>query len=173
MVAVGQQAPDFRAPAFVGDGGEIVELVSEIDAHRAVVLLFAPADFVASCTAEWAAVREAGWHDTQGLAVFGVTGDSLFSHAAYADQYDIPFSIISDLHAGIADQYDLLLEDWEGHRHIPARAAVVIDDDWEIRAVERAEPLAEASPAPVVHATRELEELGFDLSRPEPAYGRF
>ncbi|WP_336326456.1 redoxin domain-containing protein [Halovenus sp. HT40] len=170
MVTVGQQAPDFRAPTFVGDGGEIVELVSEIDAHEAVVLLFSPADFVGPCTAEWAAVREAGWHDTQGLAVLGLTGDSLFSHAAYADQYEIPFPIISDFHAGIADQYDLLLDDWEGHRHIPARATVVIDGDWEIRAVEQADPLAETSPAPVAHATRELDELGFDLTRPETDY---
>jgi peroxiredoxin len=170
MVRVGQQAPDFRAPAFVGEGGEAVELVSEIDANEAVVLLFAPADFVGPCTAEWLAVREAGWQDTQGLAVFGVTGDSLFSHAAYAEQHELPFPIISDFHAGIADQYDLLIGDWEGHQHIPARATVVIDGDWEVRAVEQADPLAEASPAPVEHVTRELDELGFDLTRPEPEY---
>ncbi|MXR50218.1 redoxin domain-containing protein [Halovenus sp. WSH3] len=173
MVEIGQQAPDFRAPAFVGDGGDVVELVAEIDAHEAVVLLFAPADFVGPCTAEWAGVRDAGWDDARGLSVIGLSGDSLFSHAAYADHYDVPLPIVSDFHAGIAEQYDLLLGEWEGHRHIPARATVVIDGDWEIRAVERADPLADASPAPVERATRELDELGFDLPRPEVEYGAF
>ncbi len=170
MVAVGQQAPDFRASAFVGDGGELLELVSEIKQHEAVVLLFAPADFVGPCTAEWLAVQEA-WGDTRGLALIGITGDSLFSHAAYADEYEVPVPLVSDFHAGIADQYDLLLGEWEGHQHIPARATVVIDGDWEVQAVEQADPLAQDSPSPSERATRELDELGFDLPRPDVEYG--
>lgn len=170
MVAVGQQAPDFRASAFVGDGGELLELGSEIKQHETVVLLFAPADFVGPCTAEWLAVREA-WGDTRGLSLIGITGDSLFSHAAYADEYEVPVPLVSDFHAGIADQYNLLLDAWGGHQHIPARATVVIDGDWEVRAVEQADPLAQASPSPSERVTRELDELGFDLSQPEVEYG--
>lgn len=169
MVAVGQQAPDFRAPAFVGDGGDVLELVSEIKNNEAVVIMFAPADFVGPVTAEWLAVQEA-WDDTRGLSLIGLTGDSLFSHAAYADEYDVPLPLVSDFHAGIADQYDLLLSEWEGHQHIPARATVVIDGDWQVRAVERADPLAQDSPAPSERASRELDELGFDLSRPAVEY---
>ena len=78
--------------------------------------------------------------------------------------------LVSDFHAGIADQYDLLLGEWEGHQHIPARATVVVDGDWEVRAVERADPLAQESPAPSERATRALDELGFDLSRPAVEY---
>jgi len=170
MVTTGQKAPDFAAPAVAEGEGRMVELFAEIQAHEAVVLLFFPADFVPACTAELVALGEAGWHTHPEIAVVGLTGDSLFSHAAYAEQYELPFPIISDFHAGIADQYDLLLGDWEGHQHIPARATVVIDGDWEVRAVEQADPLAEASPAPVEHVTRELDELGFDLTRPETAY---
>lgn len=169
MIAVGQQAPDFRAPAFVGDGGDVLELVSEITNNEAVVLLFAPADFVGPVTAEWLAVQEA-WGDTRGLSFFGLTGDSLFSHAAYADEYDVPVPLVSDFHAGIADQYDLLLNEWEGHQHVPARATVVVDGDWEVRAVEQADPLAQDSPAPSARAARELDELGFDLPRPTVEY---
>lgn len=169
MVAVGQQAPDFRAPAFVGDGGDVLELVSEIKNNEAVVIMFAPADFVGPVTAEWLAVQEA-WDDTRGLSLIGLTGDSLFSHAAYADEYNVSLPLVSDFHAGIADQYDLLLSEWEGHQHIPARATVVIDGDWQVRAVERADPLAQDSPAPSERASRELDELGFDLSRPAVEY---
>lgn len=169
MVAVGQQAPDFRAPAFVGDGGDVLELVSEIKHNEAVVVLFAPADFVGPVTAEWLAVQEA-WGETRGLSLVALTGDSLFSHAAYADEYEVPVPMVSDFHAGIADQYDLFLDEWEGHRHIPARATVVIDGDWDVQAVERADPLAQDSPAPSERATRALDDLGFNLSRPAVEY---
>lgn len=170
MVAVGQKAPDFIAPALVGDSGQMVELVAEIDASDGVVLLFAPADFVPACTAEWCAVRDAGWHETANLAVFGLTADSLFSHAAYAGQYEIPFPIVSDFHAGIADQYDLVAEEWEGHRQIPRRAAVVVDGDWEVRALETASPLADESPAPSTRAWTALIEIGFEVAEPTVEY---
>lgn len=170
MVSVGQKAPDFLAPAYADGGGEMLELFTEVDAHEAVILLFAPADFVPTTTAEWRAVAEAGWHTEDRLAVFGLTGDSLFSHAAYADQYDIPFPIISDFHSGIADQYDLLAAEWEGHRQIPQRAAVVIDADWELRARETDVVLAETIPAPAQRASETLTELGIDVTRPEVEY---
>jgi len=167
MVRVGQQAPDFVAPTLFGEQGGMLELFAEIRKHDAVVLLFAPADFVPACTAEFAAVRDAGWHDTPNLAVVGLTGDSLFSHAAYADQHDIPFPLVSDFHANVAQQYDLVLGEWEGHRHIPARATVVIDGDWEVRALERADPLSTDSPAPVEHATESLQDMGINVGQPD------
>lgn len=170
MVTVGQKAPDFIAPALVDDSGRMVELVAEIDASDGVVLLFAPADFVPACTAEWCAVRDAGWHETDGLAVFGLTADSLFSHAAYAEQYDIPFPLVSDFHAGIADQYGLVAEEWEGHRQIPERATVVVDGNWEVRALETADPLADETPPPTVRARSSLTEIGFDVAEPTVEY---
>jgi len=90
-----------------------------------VVLLFVPADFVPACTAEWTAVRDANWNKTPGLAVIGISGDSLFSHAAYANEFDLPFPLVSDFHGGIAETYDLLAEKWEGHSRIGRRATVV------------------------------------------------
>lgn len=173
MVSVGQKAPDFLSPAFDGGSGRMLELVAEIEDHRAVVLLFAPGDFVPACTAEWCALRDAGWHTDSDIAVIGITGDSLFSHAAYAERYELPFPIISDFHAGIADQYDLVAAEWEGHRQIPLRATVVIGGDWEIRALETADPLAHASPAPVTRVHPTLVDLGFDIERPTVEYDAF
>ncbi len=170
MVAVGQKAPDFLAPALVDGAGQAIELFKIIEANEAVVLLFSPADFVPACTAEWLAVRDGGWHDHPKIAVFGLTGDSLFSHANYARRHDILFPIISDFHAGIANQYDLVLDEWEGHRTIPARAVVVIDGDWEVHAIEQAPPLAEASPAPVETAADSLSDLGLDVDTPAVEY---
>jgi peroxiredoxin len=170
MVQTGQKAPDFIKPAVVGGDVQMLELFSELREHSAAVLVFEPADFVPTGTAELRAVRAAGWHDHPDLLVVGVTGDSLYSHFAYANQYDLPFPLVSDFHGGVADSYDLLLADWEGHRDIPGRATVVVDGDWEIRALEQADPLDSRSPPPVERATDALVELGFDVPRPDVQY---
>lgn len=171
MVTVGDSAPDFIATAFDDGEGVTLELFREVQAHDATVLYFYPADFVPECTAELTAVREAGWFDNDDLAVIGLSGDSLFSHAAYTAEYDLDLPLVSDFHGSVAENYDLLAEEWEGHSHIPGRAAVVIGSDWEIRSIEReVEPLAWASPAPVERAHKHLRDLGVDVTRPTVSY---
>lgn len=171
MVDIGQKAPDFRAPAVVDGGGQLFELFTAVSAHEAVVLLFYPADFVPACTAELVAVSEAGWTDVGTLAVVGVSGDSLFSHAAYADRYGLSMTLVSDFHSGVADSYDLLVDEWEGHAHIPARATVVIDSDWNVAAIERAaNPLDHERSAPVERAAESLQTLDVGVETPAVEY---
>jgi peroxiredoxin len=170
MVRTGQKAPDFIRPATVDGDVQLLELFAEVREHGAVVLVFEPADFVPTGTAELRAVRAAGWHDRSNLLVVGVTGDSLYSHVAYAAQHHLPFPLVSDFHGGVADSYDLLLADWEGHSDIPGRATVVVDGDWEVRAVEQADPLDSRSPAPVERVTDTLQELGYPVTRPTVQY---
>jgi peroxiredoxin len=173
MVTPGEKAPDFVAPALVDGEGTAVELFKEIRTHDATVLYFYPADFVPECTAELVAIEEAGWGDGEDLAVVGLSGESLFSHAAYAEQYDLSMPFVSDFHGNVADTYGLLLDEWEGHNHIPARAAVVIDDEWEVLAVERAEdPLEWAKPAPLKRAGDVLQSAGIDVQCPTVEYGK-
>jgi len=139
MVTRGEKAPDFRAP-LVSDGeARMFELFDVIESHTAVVLLFEPADFVPISTARLRAIEEAGWTEEDELAVICLTGDSLFSHAAYADRYDLTMPLVSDFHGGIAKSYGVCVDEWEGHMHIPGRAAFVIDDDWTVRAVQRSD----------------------------------
>lgn len=171
MVSLGEKAPDFIATALVGGEGVELELFKEVQAHEAVVLYVYPADFVPECTAELLAVRGAGWTANDDIAVIGLSGDSLFSHAAYADRYDLDMSLVSDFHARVAETYDLVAEQWEGHTHIPERAVVVVDGDWEVRAVERAsDPLAWEKPAPVERATEALRAVGLDVETPDVTY---
>lgn len=170
MVSVGDKAPDWIAPALVDGRGEYIDLVSRVRTNDAVVLLFAPADFVDPCTAEWVAVSAAGWHRHEDLAVVGLTGDSLFSHRAYVERTSVPFPLVSDFHGAVADQYDLLVEEWEGHREIPARATVVIDGNWNVLACEQAGPLDHASPAPVESAVPVLADCGIEVESPSVEY---
>lgn len=173
MIAPGQKAPDFVAPVYRDGAGEMLDLVTVMEDVAGIVLLFAPADFVGPCTAEFCAVRDAGWAEEADLAVLAATGDSLFSHAAYADRYDIPFPLVSDFHGSIADSYGLALEEWEGHRQIPGRATVVVDGDWTVRAVESADPLAHADPAPAARVTGTVQDLGFDVEPPTVDYEKY
>lgn len=174
MVDVGQTAPDFIAPAVVDGEAELLELFAEIRSRDAIVLVFFPADFVPATTAELCAVNDAGWHGRPDLSVIGLSGDSLFSHAAYADRYGLGFPLVADFHGGIADTYDLLLADWEGHSDIPARATLVLDGDWTVRTIETAdEPLDTVTPAPVERATATLRNMGVQVEKPEVSYGEF
>ena len=171
MIDVGVKAPDFIAPAVSDGTGVELELYRLVEANRAVVVSFAPANFVPTCTAAFAAIRDAGWHDHPDLAVVAATGDSLFSGFAYADRFDLPFPIVSDFHGGVADSYDLLAESWEGHSEIPRRATVVIDGDWTVRAAEATtDALDRPAPAPVENATATLREIGLDIDRPRVEY---
>jgi len=171
VIDVGVKAPDFIAPAVADGTATELALFRLVDGHEAVVLCFAPATFVPTCTAELAAVRDAGWHDRQDLAVAALTGDSLYAGFAYADRFDLPFPVVSDFGGGIADSYDLLAESWEGHSEIPRRATVVIDGDWTVRfAAATADPLDRADPAPVERASETLREVGLDVERPRVDY---
>lgn len=171
MIDVGVKAPDFISPA-VSDGTAVeLELYRLVEHHRAVVLSFAPANFVPTCTAAFAAIRDAAWHAHPDLAVVALTGDSLFAGFAYADRFELPFPIVSDFHGDVADSYDLLASSWEGHSEIPRRATVVLDDDWTVRFAEATtDALDRAAPSPAQNATATLRDLGLDVDRPRVNY---
>lgn len=171
MVEVGQTAPDFIAPAVSQGEAFELELFRLIEDHDAVALLWYPADFVPTCTADLTGVRDAGWHEIPNLAVVGISGDSLFAHAAYADRFDLPIPLVSDFHGSVADSYGLLADAWEAHSRIPRRGAVVVDGDWEVRFVETTtDALEQADPAPVERAAEALGDIGIDVERPTVDY---
>lgn len=171
MVVIGQKAPDFIAPAVVDGEGTMLELFREVQQYETVVLYFAPADFVPECTAELVAVRDADWQYVSGLGVVALSGDSLFSHAAYIDQYDLQFPFVSDFHGGVAESYGLLAEEWEGHKELPQRGAVVIGGDWAVESIATVEnPLDRPAVAPVELAGETLQSLGFDVDQPTVEY---
>ena len=171
MIDVGATAPDFIAPAVTGGTASELALFRLVESHDAVVLCTAPAAFVPTCTAAFAAVRDTGWGDRDDLAVVALTGDSLYAGFAYADRFDLPFPVVSDFRGGVADSYDLLVDSWEGHSDAPRRATVVIDGDWTVRfAAATDDALDRADPAPVQRATEALRAVGVDVDRPRVEY---
>lgn len=170
MLSVGQTAPDFICPGVVDGTGRGYELFSIVDRHEAIVLYFHPGAYVPPCSAELRSIDEAGWGDYDGLAVICLSADGIYALSAYAREYGLPFVFCSDLHAGIADSYDVLLEEWQGMRNVPSRAAYVLDG-WEIVFAEAtADPLEEASPSPLEAGTGVIREIGVDVDRPRVRY---
>lgn len=159
MIDVGRKAPDFSRPG-VAEEIRVYDLRREIDRGRVVLLAFYPADFLAAPTAELRAIEAAGWHAVDGLAVWGLSGDSVFAHAAYADRHGISFPLLSDFHAGVAGAYDVRYDDWEVHGPAPRRAYVLVDADWEVRhAWSTDDTDATSKPSPLASVAESLDAL--------------
>lgn len=92
MPAPGTAAPDF---ALEGSDGQRHELRSY--RGRPVVLFFYPKDNTPGCTQEACDFRDnLARVAASGGAVFGVSRDSLESHARFKDKYQLNFPLLSD-----------------------------------------------------------------------------
>lgn len=91
-VRVGAKAPDFTLPS---EAGGLVSLKDHLG--EPVVLFFYPKDHTLGCTKEVCTFRdnfeEFGKLDAE---VFGISSDSVESHRNFAEQYELPFTLLSD-----------------------------------------------------------------------------
>lgn len=123
----GDPAPDF---AVMDENKNPVKLADL--RGRKIVLLFYPMDFSPVCTQEHCSFGPElpnlrGGADT---AVFGVSCDSPYSHAAYKKQYNIPYPLLSDPTRRMAKAYGM----WAGEEpyNCTKRGTVIIDKDGKI-----------------------------------------
>ena len=136
-VLVGKEAPDFTAPAVMGDN-EIVDefkLSSYLDGSCGW-LFFYPLDFTFVCPSEILA------HDhrlvafeERGVKVVGVSVDSHFTHLAWKNTPvndgglgNIKFPLVADLTKQIARDYDVLVND-----AVSLRGSFLIDKNGVVR----------------------------------------
>lgn len=103
MLNTGSRAPDFSLP---NENGETITLASLI-AEGPLILYFYPADFTPGCTKEACSIRDIhGELVAAGLRVVGVSPQDGESHARFRDQYDLPFSLLSDERKEAIKAYD-------------------------------------------------------------------
>lgn len=158
MIGQGQKGPDFALPGVERGEPDIYELFRAIESDDAVLLWFFPATFLPTATAELAAIRDAGWHDVEGLRVWGISMDSIYAASAYADQYDLPMALLGD-GGSAADYYGVRHEEWEGHYGAPKRAAFLVGADWDVAFAWASEDaFARSDPSPVEEAASALGE---------------
>lgn len=98
MLPLGAAAPPVRALDQAG-----AERTLEEFRGRPVVVFFYPRDGTPGCTAEACAFRDA-WqrYREAGIAVVGISTDSVEAHARFAAEHALPFPLLADPDAAIA-----------------------------------------------------------------------
>jgi len=102
----GDIAPPFE---MLADDGSLV--TSEGLSGRRYVLYFYPKDETPGCTAQACGLRDA-WDALTGLdaEIFGVSKDSVASHAKFRDKYGLRHRLLSDAGHNVADAYGTWVE---------------------------------------------------------------
>jgi peroxiredoxin (alkyl hydroperoxide reductase subunit C) len=156
MSLIGQQAPEWRATAYVG--GEESSVASRDFEGRWYVLYWYPLDFTFVCPTE---IR--GFQDLlqdfedDGVAVIGASTDSFFSHRAwFADRDTFPAEIthpvLADTSHAVSRAFDVLDES-EG---TALRATVIVDDKGIVRSYSVNDTQVGRSPAEVLRTVQAL-----------------
>jgi peroxiredoxin len=119
------------------DGLESVSLEANFG-KKATVLLFFPLAFTGVCTQEFCDVT-AGLESYAGLnaEVLGVSVDSPFAQAAWAQKENISIRLASDLNKEVIKAYDVVIPNLADIGDTAARSAFVIDKDGIIRYSEQ------------------------------------
>ena len=103
-ITIGQPAPDFNLQDQRGDW-------HTLEQHRGqwVALYFYPKDDTPGCTTEACAFRDNIFaFDELNAVILGVSLDDVESHAAFAEKYSLPFSILADTEQQAATAYGVL-----------------------------------------------------------------
>jgi peroxiredoxin Q/BCP len=134
MPAVGKAAPAFTLPAH--PAGKVS--LKDFKGKQAVVLYFYPRDNTPGCTTEACDFRDR-WESLkkQGVAVLGVSTDSVASHEKFAAKFELPFTLLSDADHEVAEKYGVWVEKSNyGKKYMGLqRATFLIDKDGKVAAV--------------------------------------
>jgi len=104
LLKPGDSAPDFSLPDHTG---ALVTLSAELRAGP-VALVFYPRDFSPICTREVCMVRDIHTDLARaGVRVFGVSADSVASHARFRARHGIDFALLADVDHAVIRAYDV------------------------------------------------------------------
>jgi peroxiredoxin len=124
MVDEGETAPSFELPAV--RAGEFERVA--IDEHLGedvVIIAFYPGDFNPACDETSSGIDGLDLFTMQkDITVLAISGDSVFSHRAFADRYDLHIPLLADVRGEVAEKYGVTADD---DRHLCERAVFVVD----------------------------------------------
>ena len=129
MPSLGEMAPDFTLTA--QDKSSVT--LSEMRGGR-VILAFYPAAFTGVCTKEMCTFSDGMTSlNSSGASVLGISVDSPFSNAAFAEANGILFPLLSDVHREAVEAYGVSLGDFviSGYT-VAQRSLFVIEADGSI-----------------------------------------
>jgi peroxiredoxin Q/BCP len=97
---IGQPAPAFSAPSTAGDLS-----LSDFKGKK-LALYFYPKDNTPGCTSQACSIRDSfGMLRDAGIAIVGVSTDTLKSHESFIAGKSLPFPLLSDRHHQIAEAF--------------------------------------------------------------------
>jgi peroxiredoxin Q/BCP len=126
-LSVGMKAPMFALPDQNGDIVDVGALVGK----KALVVYFYPKDFTSGCTMEAHEFRE--MHEEflkNGAEVIGISSDDVATHKRFAEEHQLPFTLLSDGDEKVRDMYGA----W-GIGRTAGRVTFLIDKQGIIRMV--------------------------------------
>ena len=129
MPSIGDMAPDFTLTA--QDKSSVS--LSDMRGSR-VILAFYPAAFTGVCTKEMCSFSDGMVSlESSGASVLGISVDSPFSNAAFAEANGITFPLLSDVHREAVEAYGVALGDFviPGYT-VAQRSVFVVEADGSI-----------------------------------------
>lgn len=127
--AIGDKVSDFELTAHNGDTVKLSEALKD----GPVVLAFFPLAFTGVCTDELCEIRDSlKEFENLKATVFGVSVDSRFALAAYAEQQNLNFSLLSDFNKEVAGQFGVLYEEFLGLKGVSKRSVFVINPNLSV-----------------------------------------
>lgn len=149
MLEVEQGAPAFSLP---DQDGKVHNL--EDYKGQTILLYFYPKDDTPGCTKEACTIADMYKEfENMGVKVFGVSADSTESHKAFAEKYNLPFTLLSDPTYETIKAYGAYKED--GSDIHTARISYLISPQGTI-----AKSYPDVDPAG--HAMEILKDLGWN-----------
>jgi len=136
-VLVGKKAPDFTAPAVLGDGSIVDAFsLSETIKGKTAVVFFYPLDFTFVCPSELIAFdHRMDEFKKRGVEVIGVSIDSHLTHNAWRNTAindggigQIGYTLVADLTHSICKDYDV-----ESAGGMAYRGSFLIDENGDVR----------------------------------------
>lgn len=131
---INQPAPNFT---LFNSEKESVSL-NQFQGKKNVVILFFPLAFSGVCTQELCDTRDnLSKYETLNAEILAISGDSIFTLAAFKKEQKYNFSLLSDFNKEASKLYGALYEEFLlGMKHVPKRAAFVVDKAGVIRYAE-------------------------------------
>jgi len=92
-IKIGYKAPDFTLLSQTGESVTLSDLIGK----KNIVLYFYPKDKSKGCTRQACEFRDKYEVFTDlGAEVIGISSDDIKSHESFADEYNLPFMLLSD-----------------------------------------------------------------------------
>ncbi|WP_226022361.1 redoxin domain-containing protein [Halomicrobium salinisoli] len=165
VIEDGDEAPGFELPALV-DGEHRRVALSEYVGDDVVVVAFYPGDFNPACGAESDLDELDLFTMQKDVSVLAIGPDTLYSHAAFADEYDLRLPLLADTRREVAERYGVAAEGDLGQALIE-RAVFVVDPEGEIAYAWRTGDPAETPPV------EEIKSAIADAGGDDTAFARY